>query len=147
MAGESIKNYGNWVSLEADGTSTANAVYTEANDNNFALIEDGGSRPHVEFEIEYTLGVTATGSPFITIFAQDINMFDGANDSQAPSSSNQKKLIATVPVAITTTAAQRHAFSVPFAPTDAKYFIYNGTGQTISAGWKLRARGWSLKAA
>ena len=147
MAGESIKNYGSWVDLEANGTSTTSAAYMAADDSEFSLVTHGGSRPHIEFEIEFTLGANASGSPFITIFAQDVNMFGGANDALVPSATNAKKLIATVPVAITTTSAQRHAFSVPFAPTDAAYYIYNGTGQTISTGWKLRARGWSLKAA
>jgi len=47
-----------------------------------------------------------------------------------------------------TTSVQRFRFDLPFAPEHSSYWLQNAaTGQTVSAGWKLRARAWSLKAA
>lgn len=147
MAGESIKDFGSFVDLEANGASISSAAYGEANDAAFDTVSQGGSRPHVEFELEFTLGASASGSPFLTIFAQDKNMFGGANNALSPSATNAKKLVRTITVATGTTSAQRETFTLPFAPRDASYWIYNGTGQSVSTGWKLRARGMSLKAA
>lgn len=147
MAGESIRDSGAWVDLETGGGSITSGSFVEANDAGFSLATNGGSRPHLEFEIEFAFGTGPTvGGLALHHAAQDL--FGGVNDGLTPSSTNLAGLLAAIPIATSTTSTQRLRFDVMFAPTDSKYWIQNdGTSQSVSAGWKLRARAWSLKPA
>lgn len=146
MAGETIRDYGAWVDLEANGGSITAASFVQADDADFSLATNGGSRPHLEFEFEWTHASAPTANTPVQVFAQDKTMFGGANHARAPSANNLQRLVGTV-LADNTTSTQRRRFDVTFAPAEAAYYLRNGTTQTISSGWKLRARAWSLKAA
>lgn len=146
MAGEALKDYGSWVTLEASGASIANNAFGQADDLSFSLVTDGGSRPNLEFELSWAHGTAPAANTTINIYAQDLN-FNGTPDAQAPSANNLRRLVATVNVT-NTTGNQYARFDVFFAPADAAYWLQNvGTGQTISSGWTLRARAWTLKPA
>jgi hypothetical protein len=147
MAGESIRDNGSWVDLATSGGSITSGSFVEATASGFSLATNGGSRPHLEFEIEFTFGTGPTvGGLALHHAAQDL--FGGTSDGLTPSSTNLVGLLAAIPIATSTTSTQRLRFDVMFAPTDSKYWIQNdGTSQTVSSGWKLRARAWSLKAA
>jgi hypothetical protein len=146
MPGEVIVDVGSWVTLEANGASIANAAFAEADDAIFRRVTDGGGRPHVEVEIEFTNGTAATGSPFISVYRQSRNMI-GGNNAQAPSANNLRKFLLSEPTAISSTAAQRLTFLLYDVPAEFSLWLQNGTGQTISAGWVMRARGYSVKVA
>lgn len=145
MAGEVIKDFGSWVDLEASGASISNAAMGAADDAAFNTLTD--ARPHIEFELEITLGANASGAPFVQLYAQELDYFGGSNDSLAPATTNLNKLVRSELLATGTTSTQRFRFTAMFAPVNASYYLYNGSGQTISSGWKLRARGMTLKAA
>ena len=147
MAGESIRDYSAWVDLETSGASIANNAFGAADDSGFSLATNGGNRPHLEFEVEFAFGTGPTvGGLALHHAAQDL--FDGTNDGITPSSTNLAGILAAIPIATSTTATQRLRFDVMFAPTDSRYWLQNsGTSQTVSSGWKLRARAWSLKTA
>jgi hypothetical protein len=147
MAGEMQKTFGSWVVLEANGATIASLAFSAADDSGFVMATDGSSYPNLEFEVEFTNTVAATGSPFLAFYALDRNLFDGSNNAQAPASSNRRRLVRTEPTALSSTAAQRFSFDVLNAPKDALYYVENGTGQSIASGWKLRARAWTLKPA
>lgn len=147
MAGEVIRDAGAWVDLEANGAAIANNAFGQANDANFSLATNGGSRPHLELELEFTFGTAPAANTPIVLHAQDLDFFDGASDAGAPSANQLGGALGAVLVESVTTT-QRKRLDLPFAPANAAYWLQNATtGQTISAGWKLRARAWSLKVA
>jgi hypothetical protein len=148
MAGESIRDYGSWVDLEANGGTIANNAFGEANDASFSLATDGGNRPHLEFEIEVAFATAPTANTVLALHHVDRQMFGGANHGRDPSANQLGGYLCTAIQLENTTATQRARFDLMFAPTEARYWLQNvATGQTVSAGWRLRARSWSLKAA
>lgn len=147
MAGEVIKDYGSWVTLESSGASIANNAFAQADDANFDMAVDGGNRPDLEFEIEFTFGTAPTANTALVLHAQDLDLFGGTDDMRSPSANNLAGYVASV-VVENTTSAQRKRFYVVNAPSKASYWVQNaGTGQTVSSGWKLRARAVTLKVA
>ncbi len=147
MAGESIRDYSSWVDLETNGASIASAAFGAADNAGFDLSADGGNRPHLEFEVEFAFGTGPTGGGLALHHAPQ-DLFGGTNDGLTPSATSLAGYLAAIPIATSTTSTQRQRFDVMFAPTDSKYWLQNvATSQTVSAGWKLRARAWSLKAA
>jgi hypothetical protein len=148
MAGEIIRDYAaSWVDLEANGASIANNAFAEANDAQYSMATDGGGRLHLELEIEVTFGTAPTANTQLIIYAQDLDLFGGTDDAIAPSANNSQLRVAVLSVSNVTTA-QRRRLDILDAPRHAAYWLQNAaTGQTISAGWKLRARAWSEKVA
>jgi hypothetical protein len=147
MPGESIRDSGAWVDLETSGAVITNNSFVPADNANFSLSSDGGSRPHLQFEIEFTFGTAPTAGTSLALHAQDIDLFGGTDDGRSPSANNTGGFQRSVGVE-NVTAAQRFRFDLMFAPQDAAYWLQNvATGQSVSSGWKLRARAWSLKAA
>lgn len=147
MAGESIRDYGSWVDLETNGASISNNAFGAADDAGFSLSSQGGNRPHLECELEFAYGSVPTANSPVVLHHAPQDLFGGSNDGRDPSANNLGGAVARVLVE-NTTSTQRFRFDVLLAPTDSKYWLQNAsTGQTISAGWKLRARAWSLKAA
>lgn len=147
MAGESIRDYGAWVDLEASGASISNNAFVAADDAGFDLSSQGGNRPHLEFELEITFGTAPVANTTVALHHVAQDLLGGANDGRDPSANNTGGYLTRVLVE-NTTAAQRFRFDVMFAPANSKYWLQNAaTTQTISAGWKLRARAWGLKAA
>lgn len=147
MSGESIRDSGSWVDLEASGGSITNNSFGAADDAGFSLSSNGGSRPHLEFELELAYGSAPTANTPVALHHAPQTTFGGANHARDPSANNLGGYLARVLVE-NTTSTQRFRFDLLEAPTDSKYWLRNvGTGQTISSGWKLRARAWGLKAA
>lgn len=147
MAGESIRDYGAWVDLEANGASISNNGFGEADDNDFDLSVDGGNRPHLQFELEVPYSVAPTAGAAIALHHAPQDLFGGVDDGRPPSANNLGGWLTNVLVENTTTT-QRWRFDLLNAPTLSKYWLQNAnTGQTIGTGWKLRARAWTLKPA
>lgn len=148
MAGESIRDYGAWVTLEDNGAAVANNAYGEALDATFSRATNGGERPHLEIEYEFNMStLTANGSSII-VHARQLALFDGGGDAPTPSASGGAGVLFAIPLYSLGGGPYRGAIDVMFAPKVASYWLQNlGTGANISAGWKLRARAWSLKAA
>jgi hypothetical protein len=143
MSGEAIKDYGSWVTLEASGASIANNAFGQADDAGFSLVTDGGGRPHLEFELSWAHATAPTANTSIVVFAQDLN-FNGTPDAQAPSANHLRRVVGSA-LEANVTATQYARFNVMNAPADASYWLQNnGTTQTISSGWTLRARAWTL---
>jgi len=145
MAGELLRDYGSWVDLEASGASITNNSFAQADDANLDLQTSG--RPHAQFEIEFAYGTNPTANTPIALHAQDLDLMGGTSDGRSPSANNLGGYFAQVSVE-NTTSTQRRRFEVFDAPVLAAIWLQNaGTGQTISSGWKLRVRGFTLKPA
>lgn len=146
MAGETIKDYGSWVDLTTSGGAVSNNSFLAATAANFSLATDGGNRPHLEFECELTFGTAPTANTAVVLHHAPLSTFSGV-DARDPSATNMGGSLSIMSVDSVTTA-QRFRFVVLNAPGNSKYWLQNsGTGQSISAGWKLRARAWTLKPA
>lgn len=147
MAGEIIKDFGSWVTLEAGGASIANNAFAQADDASFSLTTDGGGRPHMQFELEYAYTTAPTANTPIVLHAQDLDLFGGSDDAAAPTANNLSGAKTAVLVEAQATT-QRRRFELLNAPEHAAYWLQNAaTGQTINSGWKLRARAFSYKTA
>lgn len=144
MAGELIRDYSAWVTLEASGGSIANNAFAQADDDTFDMSVDGGNRPHLQFEIEFAFGTAPVANASLGIFAQDLDLFGGADDAIAPSATNLQGFVEAVGVS-STTSTQRFRLDVFDAPINSAFWLQNaGSAQTVSSGWKLRARAFSL---
>lgn len=147
MPGESIRDYSAWRDLEANGAAVANNAFGEANDAQFNLTTHGGDRPHLQFELDFIFGTAPTAGTVLALHHQDHDFFGGATDARAPSANNLRGFLRSVLVE-NVTVQQLYRFDVMFAPTHAAYWLQNvGTGQSVSAAWRLRARAWGMKAA
>lgn len=136
------RSYSSWVDLETSGAAIANNAFGAADDAGFDMSTDGGGRSHLEIEAEIPYGTAPTAGTPIALHHAPQDLFGGTNDGRDPSANNVGGWLASMVVENTTTT-QRFRFDVLNAPSNSKYWLQNaGTGQTISSGWKLRARAW-----
>lgn len=141
------KDYSSWVDLETSGGSITNNSFGAADNAGFDLDADGGNRPHLEFELELAYGSAPTANTPVALHHAAQTTFGGANHGRDPSANNLGGYLTRVLVD-NTTSTQRFRFNAMFAPTNSKYWMQNaGTAQTISSGWKLRARSWKIAGA
>lgn len=146
MAGESVRDYSSWKTLEASGASIANNAFGEANDATWEQVADGGGRPHLQVEIVWTYGANPSAGGSLGIYSRALQI-NTTNDAAAPSASYLRRMIGNEPV---NTAGTAHAqrFDVMNAPTQFSAWLYNNaSGQSISSGWTLRVRAFGFKAA
>ena len=147
MANETKRIFhGTTTTLEANGASTANNVLTQANDAslNLGSYTSPAGYPNVRFVLSFTFATAPLENSMIKLIARPLNI-DGTNDAQAPEASFLEKDVGYgqrdqhFPVNNVTTA-QYAVMDVHDAPWEADYYIFNAaTGQTISAGWTLKA--------
>lgn len=141
------KDYGSWVDLEANGASISNNAFVAADDSGFDLATNGGNRPNLEIEVELAFGTAPTAGSVVSLHHAPHDLFGGTNDGRDPSANNTGGYLRNM-VVENTTATQRFRFNLLFAPTNSRYWLHNNaTGQTISAGWKMRARAWKITGA
>lgn len=126
--------------LEANGGSTSNGTYTQADDANLTIANVAGY-PALVIEFSGALGVTGTTGSVIDIYMRPLN-FEGTNDAQAPSATHQHTWVASIPYdSAVTTSTFYHRTPVvanPHPLTECAFYIANRTGQTLSAGWTLK---------
>lgn len=136
-------NVGSVITVTA-GNAVANAAYANSadkltidNSTNKALLAD--------FELTPTFG-TAPVAGVIQLFAVDYTL-DGANAGPTPSATMQARLVGSFspqPLASNSSTSWRMALNNVALSNKADYFIYNnGTAQSISSGWVLKAQCWS----
>ena len=137
------RSYGAWVDLEASGASISNNAFVQADDAALDL-SSYSDKEHIQFELEAAYASAPTANTLIELHHVAQDLFGGANDGRDPSANNLGGILAGVLVD-NTTSTQRWRFDVLLGPAHSKYWLRNnGTGQTISSGWKLRARAFSI---
>jgi hypothetical protein len=147
MAGEAIVVVGTPKTLEASGASAANLTVTQANDATYGIVADGASFPDAKFVLAVQHATAVVENTYISLFARPLNI-DSTNDSEVPEAARPTAWIGTFTLnnaAINTNQyMELIARDVPWV---AEYYIYNASGQTISAGWTLKVTPFSYKAA
>ena len=125
--------------LEASGGSTTSGSVTQADDANYDTVSDGEGAPDAEFVLAATFGTGPTEGTVIGLYARPLDI-DSTNDAEVPEAARPTRFIGNF-VVNNVTSAQYMILVGRDLPKLAAYYIHNnGTGQTISAGWTLKAR-------
>lgn len=145
MAGEAVIVLGTPATLEANGGSITSGSVVQANDATYAIASNAYF-PDAKFVASFTFATAPTEGTVLALYARPINI-DSTNDAEVPEATRPTVYIGSFVVNNVTTAqyAELLAEDVPW---EAEYYIHNnGTGQTVSAGWTLKATPCTVKAA
>lgn len=144
MANELKILNGSTVTLEANGGSCADATFVKADDDTLAPTDDPGY-PFVRFVLAVTFGAAPTAGRGINLYERKLNI-DGTNDAPEPDASYKYDLIGTFIVdGVSTTQYLALDYRPRPSHQDAEYYLENQAGQTISAGWTLKATPFTLQ--
>jgi hypothetical protein len=143
MSGELVRSYGTQRTLEANGAAILNAGIGEANDAALDLPANDDNFPHVRFVISVDFAVAPTNLTTLQLVAQPLNV-DGSSDCLAPSATYRPHTVGSF---LLTNDVNPHPLvcDVYDAPPTASYWIYNSAGQTLPAGWTLKATPFAFK--
>lgn len=149
MSGETITVWGTPKTLEANGASIANNAIAQADDASYDVVSDGSSYPDAEFVLVGAFGTAPTEGTALALYARPLDI-DGTSDAEAPETTRPTVFIGTFTVN-NVTSTQSMVLNGIYAadvPKKADYYIHNnGTGQSLSTGWKLIVTPRSRKAA
>lgn len=148
MSGEMIVVLGTQKTLEASGAQIAANAVAQADDANYGIVVDGASYPDAEFSLTCSFASAPTSNATVSLYAapQDI---DGTLDADAPENTRPVAFIGTFGVKAGT-AAQTIPLSGVVArdlPALAFYYLHNNTSVTMNAGWSLKVKPRTYKAA
>ncbi|UCV02290.1 hypothetical protein [Dechloromonas denitrificans] len=136
MVGATIIDIGTRKALEANGASIASGALAQANDASYDIVSDGGGCTDAKFIISGTFTTAPTENTTLAVYAQPLDI-DGTNDADAPETTRPTVFVGTVQVN-NVTSTQYFELLAENVPWKANYYLHNnGTGQTLSAGWKM----------
>lgn len=136
MSNEAIVFQGTQKTLEANGAAIANNALSQADDASYGIVADGLSYPDARFVLTGTFSVAPTENSTLALYARPLNI-DGTTDADAPETTRPTQFIGAFVVNNVTTS-QSLVCDAQDVPWEADYYIHNnGTGQTLSAGWRL----------
>lgn len=136
MSNEAIVFIGTQKVLEANGAAIANNALAQADDASYSIATDGLSYPDARFVLTGTFSVAPTENTTLALYARPLNI-DGTADADAPETTRPTQFIGTFVINNVTTA-QSLVCDAQDVPWEADYYLHNnGTGQTLSAGWRL----------
>lgn len=148
MANEAIIVLNNTQTLEANGGSCANNALVYADDVNLNLGNNvtGGHYPNCRFVFTGAFSISPTENSVLALYAeyQDI---DGTTDMSAVEASAwNPHFLCAFPVNNVTSSQVLVAFAYDIPHKDIKVALKNeATGQTLSAGWTLKATPFTYK--
>lgn len=146
MSGEMIVVNGTTKTLVSSGASLANNTMSAASAATYDRAADGGDFPDAALVLAVAYGTAPTVNTTLDLYARELDI-DGTGDAVAPTTTYKRRHIASFPV-INQTAMQYIKALAFDLPKLAEYYLHNNaTGQTISAGWKLKITPRSYKPA
>ena len=142
MANEAEWTYATQVTLEASGTSAANAAFAAADDT--TLASAGHSNyPYADFVLK-TVGFSATlgSSKYIGLYRRALNADTASGDAVAPGTSNKVQYVGAFTIPDVQASTGTTYFTLEDVPIieDQEFWIENQTGVTVNAGWTLKVR-------
>lgn len=138
MPGETRRVYGAQFTLEANGASIASGAVGVADDLVPYTSTNTGDFPDAVFSLTCAFGGTPQAGTVISLFIRPHNI-DGAADQPAPSATYQHMLVGSF-MHDGTSASQTLYCEARDLPKEGQaYLLNNTTGQTLSAGWVLKA--------
>lgn len=140
MANEAIYAWGAEKTLEASGASFANGAIVQANDSSYSTAADGSNFPDAVFVLKLQFAtVTSIENKVISLHARALNV-DGTNDAPAPTATYLEKFIGSFVLYASAAATDQYLSLIGYdLPKEADYYLLNSSGQTVSAGWTLKA--------
>lgn len=139
MAGEAIVKWGAQKTLEANGGSISVNAVVQANDATYSLSADAAYYPDAEFVLTAAFSVAPTEGGVLALYARPLDI-DGTADAEVPEATLPVWYIGSFVVNNVTTT-QTMILLATDLPALAEYYLHNvSTGQTVSAGWGLKAR-------
>ena len=136
MSNEAIVKLGTQKTLEASGAAIANNTLAQADDASYSIAADGNYYPDARFVLTGTFATAPTENTTLALYARPLNI-DGTADADAPEITRPTQYIGVFAVNNVTTA-QSLVLMAQNVPWEADFYIHNnGTGQVLSAGWKL----------
>lgn len=149
MSGEVNAVWGNWKTLESAGVAIASGSVAQADDAGYSVVTDGLNFPDAEFVLTGAFASAPVEGTTLMLYAQPLAA-DGTNNAEVPEATRPTVLIGAFVVNNVTTQQTipiNGVFAVDL-PQNANYYVHNnGTGQSLSAGWKLLARPRTRKVA
>lgn len=149
MSGEIIVVYGTPKTLEASGSSISNNSLVQADDASYDTSSDGASFPDAEFVLTCAFATGPTEGTSLALYARPLDI-DSTNDAEVPETTRPTVFIGTFTVNNVTTTQYivLNGIYAQGVPKKADYYIHNnGTGQSVSSGWKLVVTPRSFKTA
>ena len=125
--------------LEASGGSITNNSVVQADDATYDRDSDGAGYPDAEFYLTCAFGTGPTEGTTLVLMARPLDI-DSTNDAEVPELARPTAPIGRFVVnnVTTTQYIQIYGGYVRDVPKKAEYYLGNdGTGQTVSSGWKL----------
>ncbi|MDR1995148.1 hypothetical protein [Azonexus sp.] len=135
MANETILKFCPEKTLEANGAAIANNAIVQAAAASYDVSADGGAYQDARFGLSFTFGTAPTEGTVLALYAQPLDINGG--NAEAPKATRPSVFVGSFVVSNVTTTqyAELIARDVPWK---ANYYLHNnGTGQSVSAGWKL----------
>ena len=137
MSDEVIWTYASQVTLEDSGASGATDAFVAANDD---TLESGvhSNFPLADFVLKADFAAAVGAGAVVNLYRQALNI-DGANDAPAPAATYKHLLVGSFLIPSGTSATGYYPLTDVPLIFDQQYYIENKAGQTISAGWDLKA--------
>ena len=137
MANELEWVYGSEVTLEANGGSLADNIFSRADDSSLDATEGGIEYPFADFVLSCSYTTAPAANQVINLFLRPLNI-DGTNDAPAPDTTFRRTFRGSWVVNPATSAQYLILENIPiFAEQDV--YIENTTGQPLDSGWTLKA--------
>jgi len=96
-----------------------------------------------DLELECAFATAPAAGKFIHVYRRDINMSAAGKNAPLPVVTDYEEKYCGSFAVLNSTAAQVLSLPGILIPHDAEFYIKNDTGQTMSAGYVLRAMPWS----
>lgn len=136
MSGETVVAFGTPKTLEASGGAIANNAVVQADDASYSQVTDGGGFMYADFVLTATFATAPTENTVLALYARPLDI-DGTSDAEVPEATRPTMFIGAFVVNNVTSGQPMFLMGVEPPPL-ADYYIHNsGTGQSVSAGWKL----------
>jgi len=148
MSGETIEVWGTQKSLETNGSAIPNGSLLAASAGTYdKMSTDGNGFPDAQFVLSCQFGTAPAEGSVISLVAQPLALDGASANAQTPEPSRLTRFIGNF-IVNDVTSMQHMELMATDLPPKALYYLYNAnTGQSISAGWVLRIKPRTYKAA
>jgi hypothetical protein len=143
MANEAKYTYATEVTLEASGASCTNTAFVQADDTNLSSANHS-NYPLADFALK-TIGfgaaLASSGSLVVNMYRQPVNFDTTAGDEPSVSASLKAHYVGSFMLPLSAASNSTYYSQLDSVPlvADQYFWLENALGQTINAGWTLKA--------
>jgi hypothetical protein len=137
MAGEMKVTYATQFELEGSGATAGSTAFVAADDHSMGSA-DHSNYPMADFVLTCAFGGGVTAGLYVNLYRQDL-LIDGASNAPAPGTAFKFGWVGTFNIPSGNSLSQAYPCNDVPLSANCQFYIENGTNQTISAAWTLRA--------